>query len=75
MSEEQTVQKIEWLQNSFVTEWPELNQLIQHLSPSSPESVFIRIQIIVSSTQPDCFACMNICDYASISLIITLISD
>jgi hypothetical protein len=45
---EQTVQKIEWLQNSFVTEWPELRQLIEDLSVSSPESTFIRIQIIVS---------------------------
>ena len=46
-----SVEKIEWLHQSFVTEWPELERSLLDLSPESPESVFIRAQIIV------CWSC------------------
>ena len=45
--DEKRVEKIEWLHQSFVTEWPELEELIASLNPQSSESVFIRSQLIV----------------------------
>lgn len=47
-TEENKVQKIEWLHQSFVKEWPELETHIKSLSASSPEATFIRSQIIAS---------------------------
>ena len=47
-SQNSEVQKIEWLTQSFVTEWPVLLKILESLNVSSPDSNFIQSQIIVS---------------------------
>lgn len=53
MTDAQTVQKIEWLQQSFVVEYPELKENLSNLSIDTSDTVFIKSQITVSGKK--CF--------------------